>query len=81
MLCQMNTRMVDAMAKEHTDKFTVSFRPREDHKEELAAHGIASHGIVCLDADGELLWMHGDHKITQAEFDEGVKVVLGKLGG
>ena len=71
--------MVDALQKTHTDKFDVSLRPAADHKDELKAHGIESHGIVVVDKAGETLWKHGDHKITQAQLDAGVTEVLGKL--
>ena len=79
MLCQMNTRMVDALIEEHGERFAKSFRPRDDHKSELEAHGIASHGVVCVDAAGETLWKHGDHDMSEAQLQEGLATVLGKL--
>ena len=79
MFCQKNTRMVDAMKKAHEAKFEVSMRPAGEHKDELAAHGIESHGVVCVSADGEMLWKHADHEMSQDQLDAGVKAVLAKL--
>lgn len=44
--------MVDEVKTAHPGKFVVSFRPREQQLDELAADGIASHGVVCLDRAG-----------------------------
>lgn len=79
MLCQNNTRMVDALKQQHGDRFATSFRPREDHLDELKQHGMQSHGIVCVDSSGDTLWLHADHQVTQAQFDAGLAQVLGKL--
>ena len=79
MFCQGNTRMVNAVKDQHPDKFDVSLRPRDDHQDELKTHGIASHGIVCLDPQGETLWIKADHEVSQEEFDAGVTTVLEKL--
>ena len=81
MLCQNNTRMVDALKDKHADRFAVSFRPRDEHREELTQHGIESHGVVCVDAAGKTLWKHGDHDMSQAQLDEGLASVLKQLGG
>ena len=80
MLCQNNTRMVDALMAEHEGMFESSFRPRDEHKEELDAHGIESHGVVCVDASGETLWKHGDHQMSPDDLKSGVATVMAKLG-
>ena len=69
MLCQNNTRMVNAVEAKHPGKFKVDLRPRDSHRDELKAHGIESHGVVCVNNAGETLWKHGDHKMSQAELD------------
>ncbi|MEM7200182.1 MAG: hypothetical protein AAF628_07945 [Planctomycetota bacterium] len=71
--------MVDALTAKHSGMFDKSFRPREEHKEELATHGIESHGVVCQDAAGKMLWKFGDHNMSQEQLDEGLAVVLAKL--
>lgn len=71
--------MVHAVKEQHPDKFDVSLRPRDDHRDELKTHGIESHGIICLDKQGETLWIKADHQVSQAEFDEGLATVLAKL--
>ena len=79
MLCQNNSRMVNAIKKKYTDKFEVSPRPRDEHRDELAAHGIESHGVVCVDSGGATLWKYGDHNLSQGDLDAGLEVVLKKL--
>ncbi len=79
MLCQNNTRMVHAVKDKYPGKFEVSLRPRDDHRDELAKHGIKSHGVVCIDKAGDTLWLYGDHNLSQAELDKGVETVLAKL--
>ena len=70
--------MVDAVSKKHPGKFEIDNRPAKDHRAELDKLGIKDHGVVCVRGD-EVLWKKGDHKMSQAELDEGLQVVLGKL--
>ncbi len=71
--------MVNAAKQSHPEKFDVELRPAVDHKAELEKHGISSHGVVCVDTGGKTLWMKADHKLTQDEFDKGLKTVLGAI--
>lgn len=79
MFCNKNVGMVHAARTKHPGKFEVDVRAAKDHKAELAAHDIASHGVVCLDDKGATLWKHGDHQLSQADLDEGVRAVLEAL--
>ena len=70
--------MVDAVTKSHPNKFKMETRKANDHRAELDGHGIKSHGVVCVSGD-KTLWKHADHKLSPAELDVGVKVVLETL--
>jgi hypothetical protein len=67
--------MVHALEKKHPGRFEITDRPAKDHKSELDKLGIESHGVVCMSGD-KVLWKHGDHKMSQAQLDAGLAVVL-----
>ena len=78
MFCNANVGMVDAVTKKYPGKFKMDTRPAADHRAELEQHGIKSHGVICLH-EGKTVWKHGDHKLSQAQLDAGVEVVLEAL--
>lgn len=70
--------MVDAVKKSHPNQFNIENRPAKQHADELAALGIESHGVVCMLGD-KTLWKHGDHVMSQEEFNTGLATVLKTL--
>ena len=70
--------MVDAVKKSHPGKFQIENRPADKHADELKALGIEDHGVVCMLGD-KTLWKHGDHAMSQKEFDAGLTAVLAAL--
>ena len=67
--------MVNAVKESHPGKFEVENRPARQHADELKAHGIDSHGVVCIQGD-KTLWTHKDHIMTKAEFKAGLDKAL-----
>lgn len=70
---------MQAVEKKHPGKFTVETKPAQEHKDEIKGHGIESHGVVCLDGAGKKLWMHADHKMSEADLEKGLGEVLAAL--
>ena len=75
MLCNRNVGTVGALDKQHPGKFKIETRPAKDHPQELKDLGIESHGVVCRQGD-KVLWQHGNHVMSAADFAKGVETVL-----
>ena len=70
--------MVNAVSEEHPGRFKVDNRPAEGHRGELDKLSIKDHGVVCMRGD-EVLWKHADHKMSKADLDAGLQIVLAAL--
>ncbi len=70
--------MVNAVAEEHS-VFAVETRPAAEHKKEIEEFGLGTHGVVCLDSTGSVLWKHAGHKLSEEALDSGVSEVLAVL--
>ena len=71
--------MVHAVRDRHPQVFDVDLRPAADHPDELAGYELGSHGVVCLTADGTVLWKHPGHDVTQEALDTAVYQIVKAL--
>lgn len=70
--------MVNAVAEKHP-VFAVETRSAADHKQEIKEFGLGTHGVVCVDPAGGVLWKHAGHKLSAEALDSGVSEVLAAL--
>ena len=70
--------MVSAVAERHS-VFAVETRPATEHKQEIEELDLGTHGVVCVDSTGSVLWKHAGHKLSEEALDSGVSEVLAAL--
>jgi hypothetical protein len=72
--------MVHAVQEKHPDVFSVAYKLAAEHREDLLKYELGNHGVICLGSEGEVLWKHPGHNLTEEELDAGVREVLFTLG-
>ena len=70
--------MVNAVAEKHP-VFAVETRSAAEHKQEIEEFDLGTHGVICVDPTGSVLWKHAGHELSEEALASAVSQLLAAL--